>query len=142
MSTITEVDTLSSDARNTFSPITGVPVDNDIFRLTKLLIRLCLSVRFHGTDVGCASGIVLSNAPYKRAQSTSTSFDRMIAPLAIYDPAIISYTTGSHRSDERKWAAKLINQSLIPATKQGARDLVLAVVKDTWTHRLKDANMF
>ena len=66
MSTITKVDTLFADARATFAPITGVSVDNDIVRLAKLLIRLCPSVRFHGTNAGCASCIVLSDAAYKR----------------------------------------------------------------------------
>ena len=96
MSTITKVDTLFADARATCAPITGVPVDDNSVRLTKLLLRLCLSVWFHGTDAGFASGIVLSNVAYKQMEATSEPFDQMTAPLAIYDPEIKSYTDDSN----------------------------------------------
>ena len=68
ISAITKVDMLFTDKRGSFAPILGGPAGNNIVLLYKLRLRLCLSVRFHGTAAGCASGLVLSNAAYKWTQ--------------------------------------------------------------------------
>ena len=65
----------------------------------------------------------------------------MLSPLDAYDPSITVFK-GEHRADKQKWSSKLTNQSIIQATKQGAREFILHVVEDTWTRRLKDNETF
>ena len=65
----------------------------------------------------------------------------MITPLTVYN-LDIKVHDGTHCHLEKKWEAKLVNQSHIHAAEQGACNLVLAAIEDTWTQRLKDANLF
>ena len=80
----------------TFASITYVPEDKDILQITDLLISLCLSFRFNGTDTDWASGIVLKYAAFKWTQVMYISFVPMTVPLAIYNPEIKWYTDDSN----------------------------------------------
>ena len=122
-----------------FSTIEGSPRDNDMVLLRNTLLNTCLSVHCVVTDASCISGVVLSNEAYKR--SHETTFDRILDPLAAYNPNITLFE-GAHCADIQKLAAKLINQSIIQATERGAHNSILYVVEDTWTQRCKNAETF
>ena len=65
----------------------------------------------------------------------------MLAPLAAYNPDITVFEV-YHCAVEQKWSTKLTNQIIIQSTNYGVRRFILHIVKDTWTHRLKDIETF
>ena len=98
--------------------------------LFETLLNNCLSVRFVGKYDICSLGDVLSKNAYTR--SHETAFDRIIDPLAAYDPNIRVFK-GAHRIDGKKWATKMTNQIIIQATERGACEFILHAVEDMWT---------
>ena len=107
--------------------------------LCETLLNSCLYVRFVDRDSGSASGFILSNNAYQ--QLNVTTFDRMLAPLAAYNPDITVFEV-YHCAVEQKWSTKLTNQIIIQSTNYGVRRFILHIVKDTWTCRLKDIETF
>ena len=82
-----------------FSTIEGYPGDNDMVLLCNTLLNTCLSVHCVVTDTGCISGVALGNEAYKRYHETT--FDRILDPLAVYNPNI-TFFEGEHHTDKQK----------------------------------------
>ena len=139
MSFISEVILLFKTARESFLTINGTSGNDNMILIHETLLNTCLSVCFVGTDTGCASGVVLRDNAYQG--SNTNTFNCMLSPITAYDPDITVFE-GAHHAYKQKWLSKLTNQSIIRSTKKGGRELIIQVIKDTWTCRLKGAKTF
>ena len=139
MYSVSNIILIFKTVRESFAPINGTPGYYNMVFLDKTLLNTYTSVRFFGTDNGCASSIVIRNDTYQRLYVIT--FYHMSAPLTAYDPDMTAYEL-VHCADKQKWLSKLTNQSIVYAAKWGVHGFILHAVNDTWTRRLKDAKTF
>ena len=111
-------------------------------RLRKAILTILYSISL-SANVGCPSGLILSDAAYKQSLATNTGFDSMSGTFKSYDPDIADNATyGVCKKREREWTATLNDQELIRACERGCSSFILNVVKDTWVRRLCDPDCF
>ena len=100
-----------------------------MFRLCEAILAILYSISL-GFDAGFLSGLILTDAAYKRSFGTTMGFGCMIGAYKLYDPSIEEDATdGLQKNMEQEWTARLATQLLIRACKIVCRSFILKVVK-------------
>ena len=82
-------------------------------RLRKVILAILYFVS-PGADSGCPSGLILTDAAYKRSLGTTVSSEPIIFAFKSYDPSIKDDAIDRlGKNMEREWTARLATQLLI-----------------------------
>ena len=92
MSNSSDITPLFKTAWEIYPPIVGPPTDDDMVRLCKAIVTSLYSISL-GADADCPSGLILTDAVYKRSLATSVGFDSMIGAFNFYDLNIADNAT-------------------------------------------------
>ena len=87
MSTSSDIISLFNTARESYAHIIGPPTDDDMVRLCEAILTILYSISL-GADAGFPSGLILTDAAYKRSFGTTMGFGCMIGAYKLYDPSI------------------------------------------------------
>ena len=140
MTTPEDAKTVVADATADYPAIAGAPTDDDIKKLTELLSNLLQSIDIPG-GLNSLSGLIDSPADYRAAYGHA--FDRLVTPLATYDPGIASDASNAVRvKSERAWTAKLDLQRLIQTVERQLRTFFATIIEETWLLPLKNPTTF
>ena len=136
-----EIVTQFAEAILSFDNIIGQPTDSDIVRLFETMAHILLTIPYdeaHAKD--SLIGLIYSKAEYM-AEFT-LEFIHPTKPW-IYDTTIPNDTTDGLRA-MKEAVHKLVrsNYGLYEAAEQGAHQLILEVVEDTYIHDLKHSRFF
>ena len=125
-----------------YSPIVGPPMENDMVRLRKSILTILYSISI-GADAGCPSGFILTDVAYKRSLATSVGFNSMSSAFKSYNPDIAEDATDFvQKKRECKWTATLATQQLIRSCERCCRYFILNAIGDNWVRRLRDPDCF
>ena len=142
MSTSSNIMSVFKIVWESYPLIVGPPTDNNMVRLREAILTILYSISLVA-DAVCPSGLILSDAAYKRSLATNVVFDSMGGAFKSYDPDITNDATdGLRKKRERECTSTLATQQLIRACKRGCRSFILNVTEDTWVCRLCDPNCF
>ena len=96
MSTSSDIISLFNTSQEIYTPIVIPPTDKYMFLLCKAILTILYSISL-GTDEGCPSGIILTDAAYKCSIETNVSFDPIIGASKLYNPSIKDNSTNGLR---------------------------------------------
>ena len=96
MSAFSGIISLFNTDQESYAPIIGPPTDENMVRLREAILTILYSISL-GTDEGCPSGIILTDAAYKCSIETNVSFDPIIGASKLYNPSIKDNSTNGLR---------------------------------------------
>ena len=74
MSTSLDIISLFNTDQESYAPIVGPPTDNDMVRICKAIITILYYISL-GANAGCSSGLIITDAAYKRSLGTTVGFN-------------------------------------------------------------------
>ena len=82
-------------------------------RLCEAILTILYSISI-SNNAGCLSGLILTDAAYKRSLGTTVSSEPIIGAFKSYDPSIKDDAIDRlGKNMEREWTARLATQLLI-----------------------------
>ena len=96
MSTSSDIISLFNTDWESCAPIVSPPTNDNMVRLCEAILTILYSISL-GTDEGCPSGIILTDAAYKCSIETNVSFDPIIGASKLYNPSIKDNSTNGLR---------------------------------------------
>ena len=128
-------------AQAEFTPIVGVPNNNDVKCHNEAFINLLQSIDIPGGVVDL-SDILLLDIDHK-AKHGDITFECMEVPLKAYDDGIAADATNAMRAKaERLWTAKIELQRIIKTVERSGRAFLVAVIEETRLLPLKEESNF
>ena len=135
-----EITALFADAVNKFTPIVGVPTDDNLTALRKILYPLLLSIPYDKDRVHNLIGLIEPTASY--TTTWGAAFPIPARPPA-YDPTIAADATPVVRARrEAAHALVLKDFATYEATERAVAKFIRDAVDEIWYKDLKDAHTF
>jgi hypothetical protein len=133
---------LFKEARDTFPPIKGKPIDNNLQLIRKKLLPILMEIPYDQLGGTHSLVRILTDATRYAANHGGATF---ICPLCLplYDATIAdNATTVVCIHAESAHQDKLDDYTSFEAAKRGAAKFIRKVVDEVWYNYLKDANTF
>ena len=116
MSTSLDIISLFKTAWESYPPIVGPPTDDVMVCLYEAILTILYSISL-GANAGCPSGLILSDAVYRRSLATSVGFNSMSGAFKSYNPDMADNSTdGVCKKRECEWTATLASATAVPSS--------------------------
>ena len=131
MTTPEDAKDLFAEAQAAFTPVVGVPNDNDVKGLNEAFINALKSINVPGGAIDL-SNILLTDEDHNAKHVCDKTFERMEVSLQAYNDSIAADANNSVRAKaKRLWKAKMELQRLIKTVERAGHAFLVTVVEDT-----------